>query len=100
MGEASSFCGSALPLTPPPLFLIYSVLPVIGADGFIEIFTLLEVGLAFVNLFFAYSPVSHPFAPARHTQTCFTSPASFLLTLLPLTGSVRSSFLLLDETYL
>lgn len=45
MGEASSFCGSAQPLSPPPLFLIYSVLPVIGADGFIEIFTLLEVGL-------------------------------------------------------
>lgn len=46
MGEASSFSGSALPLTPPPLFLIYSGLPVIGADGFIEIFTLLDVGLA------------------------------------------------------
>lgn len=63
-GEAGSFCGSALPLTPPPLFLVLSVLPVIGADGFIEIFTLLEVGLAFVNLFLARSPVSHPFCPS------------------------------------
>lgn len=45
MGEAGLFFGSALPLPPPPLFLVYSAAPVIGADGFIEIFTLFEVGL-------------------------------------------------------
>lgn len=70
MGEASSFCGSALPLTPPPLFLIYSVLPVIGADGFIEIFTLWKLGWH-CEFVFRLLPVSRPFAPARHTQTCF-----------------------------
>ncbi len=79
MGEASSFCGYALPLSPPPLFLIYSVLPVIGADGFIEIFTLLEVGLA-LWICFSLAPRFAPLCPSLPHTNMLPSSASFLFT--------------------